>query len=157
MIFHTPDTTQARLASCFKRAVTLGKAGRIDSKHPLAAMWSNACLMLDAREGNSSEELAYDLVLLDWAAERIERFSQANMITGDETACAVLHQWLERLWLVPEPALAWAKNQRQMIKAPIGYRFWYPYTTRADGRRNGANDHFIADDFGNLVAVVAPC
>lgn len=134
----------------------LGERGQIDPAHKLAAMWSNTCLMLDARDSNDPEEMSYDIVLLDYAAERIDDFSQGHMISGDESARAVLTQWLDRLWFVPDPAMEWAKNHRYMDRSTIGYRYWYPYTTRADGRRVGFNEHFIADDFGDLVMVKPP-
>jgi len=128
MIFHTPDTTQQRLASCFKRALTnLKQPGdALASNHPLAVMWANATMMMDAKtefkakpkneklvkqliklKGN---ELAYDLVVLDWVALKIDAFSKTNLIAQDPGCRALLHDWKTRLFICPIPALNWYKE-----------------------------------------------
>lgn len=129
MIFHTPDKTQQNLASCFKRALTNPKqlGDVLYSSHPLAAMWSNAVMMLDAKTEFKakpvseklvkqlltvkSEELTYDLVVLDWVALKIDAFSKTNLIAQDSGCRALLHDWLTRLFIVPIPALNWYKKR----------------------------------------------
>ena len=142
MIFHAADPTQKRLASCFKRAVSLGKAGEIDHHHLLAPVWSNVCYFLDGGD----EVDAYDLVLLDYAAMRIEEYSRDHLIANDESVRAILHQWLSRLPVIPAPAMAWARSVRVLDRAPIGYQWRYVFRySQIYG------DAFVTDDFGNLV------
>lgn len=104
MLLHKPDKTFNRLVSCYKRAKTFSEEGEIDTKHPLATAWSNCKMMLDARADYSEElceDLTYDIVLLDWFAERVDIFAKSNVLAGDKTVAAILWEWLERMFFNP--------------------------------------------------------
>jgi hypothetical protein len=118
MIFHTPDTSQERLAQCFKRAVTMPalKSDVLTTDHPLAAMWANVCMFMDTAVGETDadrlEGRVHDIVLLDYVAMRIEEFSAAHLLADDAGVRALLAQWRERLGFVPVPALQWFKRRK---------------------------------------------
>lgn len=117
MFFCTPDRTFKRLSSCYKRAEYFAKEGTIDQTHPLAASWSNCKALLDAKSDykakprNSSKlkkhherrrnDDAYDIVLLDWFAERVEDFSKRNILEGDASLQAILYEWKQRILFDP--------------------------------------------------------
>lgn len=117
MFFCTPDRTFKRLSSCYKRAERFAKKGTIDQSHPLAAAWGNCQMLLDAKSDykvkpkNPSKlnmhyerrrnDAAYDIVLLDWFAERVENFSKGNLLEGDTSLQAMLFEWKERLLFDP--------------------------------------------------------
>lgn len=117
MISHTPDTTQKRLAECFKRAITMPKLDgyTFDKGHPLAAMWSNACMLMDTEIGTSEEDVlmadVHNIVLLDYVAMRIEDYSKTHLLATDPTVRDILSQWVDRLGFVPFPAVEWFKKR----------------------------------------------
>lgn len=100
MIFHTPDRSLKRLAACWKRAESFAHEGVIDYSHKLGPAWGNCKLFLDASD-NTQDERVYDLVLLDWFAERIDEYAKTNMMKDDETLSAILHEWKSRMRFNP--------------------------------------------------------
>lgn len=105
MLFHTPDKSQKTLVSCWKRAERFGRAGSVMG-HPLSASWSNAKMMLDAEDVDATkpqriEEMAYNLVILDWFAGKVDAFLKSHLLEGDATLAAILHEWKSRIFFTP--------------------------------------------------------
>lgn len=96
MFFHKPDKTLARIKSCAKRAKSLGQANDVPDNHPLSPAFYNMIMALDASD-SSVEDLVYDLLLLDWFAEKLDSFSKNNMLSTDPAVRAMLYQWQQRL------------------------------------------------------------
>lgn len=82
MLFHQPDKTFKRLASCYKRANKYAQQGDWSS-HPLAAMFSNALLFLDASSKNDPEineiqvknnlaKIIDDEFVVNWAMSKVD-------------------------------------------------------------------------------------
>lgn len=109
MLFHQPDTSFKRIKSCWKRAVSHGCNGVISKDHPLAAAWSNALMMIEAESKSprpldddlvtewmveSGREGAYSLSVLDWFAEKVDKFAKDNMIAADTSLHTMLYQWM---------------------------------------------------------------
>ncbi len=49
-------------------------------------------MFLDASEGGEGA-MVFDLVCLDWFAEKLDEFSKSNMLNSDVTVAAILHEW----------------------------------------------------------------
>lgn len=96
-MFHTIDTTRARLDSCLKRAKSMAKEGVIPTDHPLSAAFYNMMLYLDASEGQTSDDIVADLLALDWFALKVDEYSKTHMLTTDPVVCAMLYQWRQRM------------------------------------------------------------
>jgi hypothetical protein len=97
----------------------MGKPGDVDPAHPLAAAWSNAELMLQAMPAHkstscdlpeaarqtamreNSAEWLCNLVVLDWFAERVDRYAKCHLVDGDSSLAAMLHAWLIQMPLNP--------------------------------------------------------
>ncbi len=94
-MFPSPDKSCLRLSSCYKRANQLAKAGQINSKHPLAAAWSNCKLMMDKQES------CFNIILLDWFASLVEIHSLKNILSGDTDLAAILFEWKELMFFNP--------------------------------------------------------
>jgi hypothetical protein len=106
MIFHVPDRSCKRLASCWKRAKKLALKGELkDKHHPLVIQWSNCCMILDASD-KEAVDYVYDIVLMDWFALKVDEFCKSNMIADDMTARAVLAEWQARMIFDPTKLLA---------------------------------------------------
>lgn len=115
MIFHTPDTSYKTLKSCWKRADKLAQEGIIDTKHPLAAAWSNCLLFCNAEDKRPmylceslegyrkyiASEMAQTIVCLDWFAKKIDDYAIKNMLTGDSAIAAMLYEWKQRMIFDP--------------------------------------------------------
>lgn len=115
MIFHAPDTSFARIKSCWKRAAKFAAAGEIDSSHPLAPAWSNCKLMVDAEdngkpytatdiktiEREAAEACTFSISCLDWFAQKLDDYSKINLIAGDKNIAAMLHEWQARMVFDP--------------------------------------------------------
>jgi len=101
MIFHKPDKTFARLASCWKRAnaFAIEDKIKIDNNHPLAAAWENCKMFIDAEE--DEEDMFYTIVCLDWFAEKLDNYAKNNMLNGDMNIARMLYEWRERMFFNP--------------------------------------------------------
>ena len=93
MLFHTPDKTFKRLASCWKRAIS-AKPGSYKG-HKLTPAWANCLLALD--DGPTPENIA----VLDWFALKVDEYSKAHMIEGDDKLSAILYEWKSALGFDP--------------------------------------------------------
>lgn len=93
MIFHQPDKAAPfrRLAQLSARAKSFAVAGVINPGHPLAAAWSNAKLLIPAVKA-SPDDVADGLAAVDWFAGLLDRHSQTNMLAGDASIAAMLHE-----------------------------------------------------------------
>ena len=119
MINHNPDLTFKRLSSCYKRANQFAVEGVINNRHPLAAAWSNAKLMLNAKNDYKTKpknpkklkkhlerrlkDDTYDISILDWFALKVDCFLKDNLIDGDTCLAAILYEW--KSYLKFEPTL----------------------------------------------------
>ena len=117
MFFHKPDTSFKRLIGCYKRAEIFAKKGVIDNKHPLAAAWSNAKLMLDAKSNYKTKpknpkklkkhlekrlkDDTHDISILDWFSLKVDAFLKDNLIDGDVSLAAILYEWKSYLKFDP--------------------------------------------------------
>ena len=97
MIFHTPDTSLVRLKSCLKRADRFAKNGPINKSHALAPAFFNMLMFLDANDAPNPQEDAFDLVVLDWFAKKLDDFSKTSMIDNDCTVHAMLFAWQRKM------------------------------------------------------------
>lgn len=94
-MFPSPDKSYRRLSSCYKRAEAFAKAGEINSKHSLAAAWSNCKLMMDEQAS------CFNILLLDWFASLVEIHSLKNILSGDTDLAAILFEWKELMFFNP--------------------------------------------------------
>lgn len=115
MLFHAPDTSFARLKSCWKRAGRFAAPDKIEPSHPLAAAWANCEMMLDAEDGGrpytstdlktiekeAGEACAFSISCLDWFAQKLDGYSKTHMLDGDANIAAMLHEWRARMVFDP--------------------------------------------------------
>ena len=106
MLLHKPDKTCKRLASCYKRAEQFAQKG--DWKgHALSIMFSNALMLLDAKDDEASVDSkvsgkVYDMVILDWVAMKIDDYLKDHLIKDDQGLHAILFEWQSRLEINPK-------------------------------------------------------
>lgn len=116
-MIHKPDRSLKRIKSCLKRCNSFAEEGTIDLSHPLSVAWSNCKMFLDHRnEGpcpkkqkkiwnhkrRKAEDMAFDIICLDWFALKLDDYAKANILKTDKTVSAILYEWRERLFFNPE-------------------------------------------------------
>lgn len=74
-----------------KRSKSLARPGQIAPPHPLAVIWANIKMFLDARHPN--DPWTFDLDLLGYFGERLEHYSKEHMVSGDESIGQMLLEW----------------------------------------------------------------
>jgi len=56
---------------------------------------------LETWTDRKAQEVGFDMVILDWMAERIDKHLQSNMVEGDKDLAAILHEWKTRMVFDP--------------------------------------------------------